>query len=228
MTEQEIRELFDRTLDDQHLSRGERKALHEIFEEQRPDEQMYALWRHVAFDAARARLMHPKAIHVLEWYRDAMKLLHPPPPKARAVSEAHFGPGPSCTNRVVGLLGSTKKMVDISVFTITDDRIADAIVAAHSRKVKVRVISDDEKAFDRGSDIQRLREEGIPVRVDDSEHFMHNKFAVFDQTVLLTGSFNWTRAAALHNQENIIVTDDPKLVRAFMEAFEELWERFFR
>ena len=53
---------------------------------------------------------------------------------------------------------------------------------------------------------------------------MHHKYAVVDGSVLLTGSYNWTRSAFRVNEENIVVTDDPRLVRAFSKAFEELWE----
>jgi cardiolipin hydrolase len=98
------------------------------------------------------------------------------------------------------LLAEAAGRVDICVFTITDDRVADQILAAHRRGVAVRIISDDEKAFDEGSDIDRLRHAGVPVRVDSSVHHMHHKFALFDGRRLLTGSYNWTRAAARDNQ----------------------------
>jgi phosphatidylserine/phosphatidylglycerophosphate/cardiolipin synthase-like enzyme len=52
---------------------------------------------------------------------------------------------------------------------------------------------------------------------------MHHKFALFDQRLLLTGSYNWTRAAAAENEENLIVSDEPKLIAAFTAEFEKLW-----
>ena len=58
MNEQELTELLERTLDDKHLSRGEKKALAQILEEQMPDEATLAVWRHKAFDVARNNLIH--------------------------------------------------------------------------------------------------------------------------------------------------------------------------
>ena len=55
---------------------------------------------------------------------------------------------------------------------------------------------------------------------------MHHKFAVFDRKVLLTGSYNWTRSAASENQENLIVTEAPGLVRSFAAEFDKLWAAF--
>ena len=67
---------------------------------------------------------------------------------------------------------------------------------------------------------------GLPVRMDSSENHMHHKFAVIDSKVLVNGSFNWTRSATDYNQENILVTDEPKLVSAYLEEFESLWLEF--
>jgi len=55
---------------------------------------------------------------------------------------------------------------------------------------------------------------------------MHHKFALFDGRLLLTGSYNWTRGAADDNHENFVVTDDPHLLRAYAQAFEDLWHQF--
>ena len=111
------------------------------------------------------------------------------------------------------------------MFTITDDRITEAILKAHERSVDLRIITDDDKSRDRGSDIDRLRRRGIPLRMDRSPYHMHHKFAVFDERRILTGSYNWTRGADQNNEENFIVTEEPRLVKAFSAAFAGLWER---
>jgi phosphatidylserine/phosphatidylglycerophosphate/cardiolipin synthase-like enzyme len=54
---------------------------------------------------------------------------------------------------------------------------------------------------------------------------MHHKFAVVDGKTFLTGSYNWTRGAARDNEENLVVTDDPRPVSSYSEAFERLWTR---
>ncbi len=64
----------------------------------------------------------------------------------------------------------------------------------------------------------------IPVRIDELENQMHHKFALLDNSELLTGSFNWTRKATERNYENIIVTNHGKLIRKFAITFEKLWE----
>jgi phosphatidylserine/phosphatidylglycerophosphate/cardiolipin synthase-like enzyme len=126
---------------------------------------------------------------------------------------------------ILGELGRTRKTADICVFTITDDRISSAIVAAHQRRVAVRIITDNDKQHDFGSDIERLRGAGIALKVDATEHHMHHKFALLDGVTLLNGSYNWTRSAATFNEENLIVTSDSALVASFANQFEAMWRQ---
>lgn len=128
-----------------------------------------------------------------------------------------------CVSRIRGLFRSARESADVCVFTITDDRITEEILAAHRRGVRIRLITDNEKAFDPGSDIETLQQAGLSVRVDRTPYHMHHKFALFDGKRLLTGSYNWTRGAAEQNEENLIVTADSSLISQFSACFEQLW-----
>jgi phosphatidylserine/phosphatidylglycerophosphate/cardiolipin synthase-like enzyme len=91
--------------------------------------------------------------------------------------------------------------------------------------VAVRIVTDNEKAFDRGSDVPRLQAGGVPLKVDDTPYHMHHKFAVFDDEAVLTGSYIWTRSAADFNFENLLVTSETSLVKAYALEFERVWNR---
>ena len=69
---------------------------------------------------------------------------------------------------------------------------------------------------------------GVPVKVDETEHHMHHKFAVLDGARLLNGSYNWTRSAAAYNEENLVITSDPALIAVFTRHFAEMWEALGR
>ena len=142
-----------------------------------------------------------------------------------APAAAYFSPGLECLGQIVHRLLYARKSVEICVFTITDDRIARAILDCHRRGVPVRIISDNEKMHDLGSDVIRLDDAGIELRIDRTPYHMHHKYAIFDGARLLNGSYNWTRGAAEQNEENLIDTGDPDLLRAFGAHFEQLWER---
>lgn len=228
MNPQQIRKILLETLDDRQLTRSERKAMDRILEHLEPTPQQLALYRSVAFDLARESLTDPHSVERLEWLEEVIRLLeasgsedNPSP-----LAEYSFAPEDDCPARITGLLDRARNTVDICVFTITDNRVTRAIVETHQRGVVVRVISDDDKSGDLGSDIERLADEGIPVRIDRTDDHMHHKFAIFDHHLLLNGSYNWTRSAAERNRENFLVTGDPRFIEGYAKLFEELWEEF--
>src|SRR5690606_19417544 len=52
---------------------------------------------------------------------------------------------------------------------------------------------------------------------------MHNKFCVIDFTTTLTGSYNWSHAAATVHKENIIIArDDTKFSKEFAREFKKI------
>jgi len=123
-------------------------------------------------------------------------------------------------------LSSPKKTLDVCVFTITDDSAANILIDLHKKGVKVRVITDDDQSASNGSDIQTIKKSGIPVKMDSSPYHMHNKYAIIDGQVLLNGSYNWTTTANTKNNENMIITNNKKLISSFSNYFEELWKQF--
>ena len=228
MNPQQVRTMLKQTIDDRRVTRSERKAMERIFDHIDPDPHALALYRSVAFDLARESLVDPESIETIGWLEEVVKMLQSadvsggPPPQA----DSYFAPKDDCPAKIRGLLNRARNSVDICVFTITDDRISDAIIDTHQRKVKVRVISDDDKAGDRGSDIDRLLSAGVDLRIDRTDDHMHHKFAIFDHRLLLNGSYNWTRSAANRNQENFLVTGEPRFVEDFSKQFERMWEEF--
>lgn len=146
-----------------------------------------------------------------------------------SISEALFSPGVVCRERLELLIASARETIDVCVYTITDDRLARPLLRAFAeRDVAVRIITETDKMADRGSDIARFEAAGIPVATDTDTQFMHHKFAIFDDRVLASGSFNWTASATGRNHENLIVTSDPGLVDSFRDEFERLWQIYGR
>lgn len=134
-----------------------------------------------------------------------------------------FAPGGDCHDAVIAGLEAAQTCLDICVFTITDDRVTSSIREAARRGLRVRIITDDQKAFDPGSDVHYLAAAGLPVRQDFGDEHMHHKFAVIDGAQVITGSFNWTRGSSF-NHENILISADPSVVAAYAQEFERLWE----
>ncbi len=225
MNAAELDALLRQFLVDHKLSGSERQVLMDWAEKNITTEQKRGVARSRLFESARQALTDPAAVEVIDFLESALKVIVPAQNTGvgEQSSTATFSPGEACLGMIVNHLINARRTIDICVFTITDDRISNTILAAHKRGVKLRIITDNEKAYDAGSDVSRFREAGIPVVVDETPFHMHHKFAIFDGQRLLNGSYNWTRGAAAQNEENIIDTDDRNLIAKFQHEFEALW-----
>ena len=152
-----------------------------------------------------------------------MKEFYQPKP---AVCECYFFPNPSNEEKVVSMLRTCKKTLDIAIFSLTLDSIAEAILEAFQREIKVRIIADDECAKNKGSNIKLLASVGVPCKTDNAVYHMHHKFAVIDSSVVIMGSFNWTGQAVKYNQENIFFYEDKDIASQYAKEFERLWNSF--
>lgn len=160
-----------------------------------------------------------------------------------------FSPDDGIKDIQIDLIEHEQESLDIAIFSFTDQDTAQAIIDAHKRGVKVRVVSDRGSSVGEYSKIFMIRRSGIPVYIcpkaiekqtdfdetkfDDkavSSPLMHNKFIIFGKTVhnkqlLWTGSFNFTRSANAKNQENVIIISDTAAILSYKNQFEKLIER---
>ncbi len=220
MNRKELSAALMTTLEDGKISRGERTALRSLASDAQLDENERLALQAEVFDAARERLQTDPG--VLDWLEDAVKVLRPDAPR-QARCDVFFGPEGPMVETLVDLIGRTQRTLDIAVFTLTDDRLSRALVDLHRRGVKIRILTDDDKEWDKGSDIRRLAEAGIAVARDQSPHHFHHKFAIFDRRKLVNGSYNWTRGADRNNRENFMVTDIRTAVMAYQAGFDQMW-----
>ena len=121
------------------------------------------------------------------------------PAWAGEVLGVYFTPGSDCETQIIERLAKAKT-ADIAVYAINNARIVDAILSAHGRRANIRVVTDRMQSKARTSKVSEL--EGIPLKTNTRHKIEHNKFAVFDGAVVVTGSYNWTEPATSRNSEN--------------------------
>jgi phosphatidylserine/phosphatidylglycerophosphate/cardiolipin synthase-like enzyme len=211
------------TFADARLSRSERQALTALAE---TSPEMRLRLRRRAFELAPALAAESDVTTMLTWLEEVEKALFAVPstsPRHDDI-EVWFSPHQEVWARIVRAIESLQSHVDLAVFTVTDDRITRALLDAHRRGVRLRIVSDNDKANDPGSDIERLAAAGVAVRIDRTLAHMHHKFAILDGRTLLNGSYNWTRGAANENHENIVIQSSALLVEHFEREFEHCWK----
>lgn len=116
---------------------------------------------------------------------------------------------------------SAQLSVDLAVLNLNLWSIRDALIEAHQRGVRVRVVI--ETSYLDNPEVQALIEAGIPLASDQHEALMHHKFTIIDGMQVWTGSMNYTVAAAYYNNENLLRIDSAEVARSYTAEFEEMF-----
>jgi cardiolipin hydrolase len=146
---------------------------------------------------------------------------------SRPYVSTYFSPNRGAADQIIGFIDHCHETLDIAVYSVTHDEIADAIIRAHQRGVAVRVLTDAVQASNRYADDEKLEAAGIPLRRDTQAGSMHNKFCLGDvgttDRAVITGSFNWSANADRKNAENFVIVRLSYAVADFQEEFDRLW-----
>lgn len=128
---------------------------------------------------------------------------------------------------IVDAIGRASKTLDVALYNLQIDATVEALLKARDRGVKVRVLFDEAHVYPQaGRQIQAVIDSGIETRAMNGRGgtgAMHCKFAVFDGTLLQTGSANWSGFAESFSYENIMFVADPDIVGGYGRAFDWMW-----
>ncbi|MEM4141153.1 MAG: phospholipase D family protein [Nitrososphaeria archaeon] len=135
----------------------------------------------------------------------------------------YFSPKGGCAEQIIYWIGRANTSVHVLIYSFTLSNIADALISAKNRGVDVKVV------FEKGQISQysqyfRLANAGINVRNDTNPDYMHNKVAIIDGIIVLTGSYNWSSSAENSNNENLIIIKSIDVAREYENVFTRIWE----
>jgi len=138
-----------------------------------------------------------------------------------------FSPAGTTEEYVIKAINAAQSSLDVAVFSFYSDNIAAAVINAKKRGVEVRVVTDKVQAS-QSYTVRELIENGVQLRWSRGfagQGVMHNKFAVVDGKMLMTGSFNWSLNAQLNNFENMFYTVDPDFVGGYLAEFDKIYRQ---
>ena len=139
--------------------------------------------------------------------------------------EVYFCPEDDCANQLIEKINSANESIDVAIYSFTLDNVADALVKAQDRNVKVRVIFDYLQASADYSIDEEIENEGIEIKIRKGSGSMHNKFIIIDGEKVMTGSFNYSNNANTKNDENLIFILNKTVAKNYLAEFNEIWQQ---
>lgn len=123
--------------------------------------------------------------------------------------------------KLAAAIDGAQKSVDVAAFEFGLERVADALIRAQQRGVRVRLVTDSD--YEDTASLIRVRGARIPVVTDERSAFMHNKFVVIDERQVWMGSWNLTNNCTYRNNNNAVVIESKLLAENYTVEFEEMF-----
>ncbi|AFC69799.1 phospholipase [Rickettsia amblyommatis] len=128
-----------------------------------------------------------------------------------------FTPPSGCSKVITAIIDKASTSIYVQAYGFTDVDIADSLIAAHNRGVKVKILLDKSNLHSKYSKLSKIKSAGIDVLIDNVPGIAHNKVMIIDENIVITGSFNFSKNADYKNAENVIIINDPIVARQYLQ-----------
>ena len=148
--------------------------------------------------------------------------LAPRPAATQDGISVYFSPNGGCTDAIIDAIDEATDSIRVQAYSFTSAPIAKAIRDANNRGVNVTVVLDSSQRTAQYSSATFFFNQGVPTFIDADHAIAHNKLILIDDDTIITGSFNFSRAAEDRNAENLLIIEDkPVLMRAYLDNFTQ-------
>ena len=132
-------------------------------------------------------------------------------------AQVYFSPKGGCTDAIVKEITKAKSEILVQAYSFTSKEIAKALVDAHKRGVHTEIILDKSNKSQKYSAADFTFNMGVPTFIDAEHAIAHNKVMIIDKETVITGSFNFTKAAEEKNAENLLILKSKELAKQYID-----------
>ena len=136
-------------------------------------------------------------------------------------TQVYFSPHGGATYAIVEEIGKAKSEILVQAYSFTSKEIAKALVDAHKRGVHTEIILDKGNNSPKYSAADFTHNMGVPTLIDTEHAIAHNKIVIIDKETVITGSFNFTKAAESKNAENLLILKSKELAKLYIDNWNK-------
>ncbi len=144
-------------------------------------------------------------------------------PQPAEILGIYFTPPAGGASGLIKQIDASKKSIKVMAYGFTALPLSDALIRAHRRGVKVELIQDEKSSHNNRDAVAQMIEAGIDVRSDGKHAIQHNKVMLIDDSIVITGSYNFTNSAEKRNAENIIILKSEYAAKRYGDNWSVHW-----
>jgi phosphatidylserine/phosphatidylglycerophosphate/cardiolipin synthase-like enzyme len=136
-------------------------------------------------------------------------------------TQVYFSPNGGCTEAIINEISHAQSEILIQAYSFTSVPIAKALVSAHKKGIHVEIVLDKSNKSKKYSAGDFTAHMGVTTYIDSKHAIAHNKIIIIDKETVITGSFNFTKAAEERNAENLLIIRNNKLAEIYIDNWNK-------
>ncbi|MBN8655521.1 MAG: hypothetical protein J0M11_07285 [Anaerolineae bacterium] len=135
-----------------------------------------------------------------------------------------FSPEDDVVDNLIAILGDAQVSIRFLAFSFTDYPMAQTMIDRALAGVDVQGVFETFGSNSTRSELKTLWCAGLPVRQDGNSGFLHDKVIIVDNSIVVTGSLNFSSSADEENEENVIILDNPEIASLYLQEYQKIWD----
>ena len=128
-------------------------------------------------------------------------------------------------SNLIALVNDAQASIRFLAFSFTDYPLAKAMIDRTAAGVDVKGVYETFGSTGTGSELKTFWCAGVPVRQDGNGSFLHDKIIIIDNSIVATGSLNYSSNADDSNEENVVILDNAEIAALYLQEFDKLWNQ---
>ncbi|HCR72466.1 MAG TPA: hypothetical protein DIW23_13550, partial [Anaerolineae bacterium] len=126
-------------------------------------------------------------------------------------------------SKLIAIVNDAEVNIRFLAFSFTDDPLAQAMIDRARAGLDVKGVFEAFGSTYSSSELRKFWCANVPARQDGNGSFLHHKVIIIDNSIVITGSLNFSANADDSNEENVIILDNPEIAALYIQEFEKNW-----
>jgi phosphatidylserine/phosphatidylglycerophosphate/cardiolipin synthase-like enzyme len=128
-------------------------------------------------------------------------------------------------NNLIALVNDAQSNIRFLAFSFTDYPLAQAMIDRAKAGVDVKGVYETFGSSGPRSELKTFWCAGLPIRQDGNSGFLHDKIIIIDNSIVVTGSLNYSSSADDENEENVVIFENLEIASLYLSEFEKIWNQ---
>ncbi|MBI3162810.1 MAG: hypothetical protein HYZ23_09880 [Chloroflexi bacterium] len=136
-----------------------------------------------------------------------------------------FSSEDNVVSNLIALVNDAQINIRFLAFSFTDYPLAQAMIDKHKAGLDVKGVYETFSSAGSRSELRTFWCAGVPARQDGNSGFLHDKIIIIDNSIVVTGSLNYSSNADESNEENVVIVDNAEIAALYLQEFDKLWNQ---